>query len=107
MDAALLDAEDEKALAKAFDEVAGTVENHRQEGHYEQALKSIAMLRQPVDRFFDKVLVMAEDAKVRQNRLRLLGKLDQLFSSVALFAEIAPSQKNVGAPTKVKAVSEK
>jgi glycyl-tRNA synthetase beta chain len=107
VDAALLQAGEEKALAEAFDEVAAAVENHRQEGQYEQALKSIAMLRQPVDRFFDKVLVMAEDARLRQNRLRLLGKLDELFSSVARFSEIAPGSPHVGAPTKVKAVSEK
>ncbi len=105
VDPALLAAEEEKALAKAFGEVVETVENHRQEAHYEQALKSIAKLRQPVDRFFDKVLVMAEDANLRRNRLRLLGKLDELFSSVASFSEIAPS--NVVAPTKVKAVNEK
>jgi len=52
-------------------------------------LETIATLRPAVDRFFDKVLVMAEDRTVRQNRLRLLGKLDELFSSLAHFAEIA------------------
>ncbi len=103
VDPALLAAEEEKALAKSFGEIAETVEKHRQEGHYEQALKSIAKLRQPVDMFFDKVLVMAEDANLRRNRLRLLGKLDELFSSLAKFSEMG----NVGAPTKVKAVNEK
>jgi glycyl-tRNA synthetase beta chain len=107
VDAALLEAEEEKALADAFHEVAGRVETERQTGEYEQALKSIAKLRLPVDRFFDKVLVMAEDASLRQNRLRLLGKLDELFSSIARFSEIAPGSPNVGAPTIVKAVNEK
>ena len=50
-----------------------------------------------MDRFFDKVLVMAEDREVRQNRLRLLKKLDELFSGIAHFAEIAKSSEK-GAP---------
>ncbi|MGE5325859.1 MAG: glycine--tRNA ligase subunit beta [Deltaproteobacteria bacterium] len=104
-DAALLEAGEEKALAQAFAAIAGEAEKNRQSGDYEPALKSIARLRQPVDRFFDKVLVMAEDPRIRENRLRLLAKLDGLFSGMARFSEIAPA--NVGAPTKVKAVNEK
>ena len=55
---------------------------------YRGALEAISTLRPAVDRFFDKVLVMAEDREVRQNRLRLLKKLDELFSGIAHFAEI-------------------
>jgi glycyl-tRNA synthetase beta chain len=54
-----------------------------------KALESIASLRPVVDRFFDKVLVMTEDPARRMNRLRLLSKLDALFSGIAQFAEIA------------------
>ncbi len=107
VDAAALQAGEEKALYQAFEEVRETVNQHRQAGEYEKALKTIARLRQPVDRFFDKVLVMAQDAALRANRLRLLGKLDELFSGVAHFAEIAPAPQNVGASTKVKVTSEK
>ena len=53
------------------------------------ALDAISTLRPAVDTFFDKVLVMAEDKAVRENRLRLLGKLDQMFSGIARFSEIA------------------
>jgi len=56
---------------------------------FEKALESIAALRPAVDLFFDKVLVMTEDPTLRENRLRLLGKLDALFSGIAQFAEIA------------------
>ena len=49
-------------------------------GDYRRALELISTLRPAVDRFFDKVLVMAADPSVRQNRLRLLKKLDELFS---------------------------
>jgi glycyl-tRNA synthetase beta chain len=57
-------------------------------GDYRGALEVISTLRPAVDRFFDKVLVMAENREVRQNRLRLLKKLDVLFSGIAHFAEI-------------------
>lgn len=107
VNAARLEAREEKALHKALSDVLEAVEKHRAEAGYEPALQRIARLRPAVDRFFDKVLVMAEDRAVRENRLRLLGKLDQLFSGVADFAEIAPAPQNVGAPTKVKVVSEK
>jgi glycyl-tRNA synthetase beta chain len=59
----------------------------------------VARLRPTVDRFFDKVLVMAEDPATRQNRLRLLGKLDQLFSRIAEFAEIEGTAASVDAST--------
>ena len=58
-------------------------------GDYQLALEAISTLRPTVDTFFDKVLVMAEDKAVRENRLRLLGKLDRMFSEIAQFAEIA------------------
>jgi glycyl-tRNA synthetase beta chain len=106
VDAALLKAGEEKALYKSAVEVEREVEKHRVEANYERALKGIAQLRQPVDLFFDKVLVMAEDPALRSNRLRLLGKLDTLFSGVARFAEIAPGPANVGASTRVKVISE-
>jgi glycyl-tRNA synthetase beta chain len=50
---------------------------------YTSALARMAQLRAPVDVFFDKVLVMAEDVEVRNNRLALLQRLRELFSGVA------------------------
>jgi glycyl-tRNA synthetase beta chain len=50
---------------------------------YEGCLKRLAALRAPVDRFFDKVMVMVEDPGVRGNRLALLGELSGLFLRVA------------------------
>ena len=55
---------------------------------FAEALAAIATLRPHVDLFFDKVLVMAEDKPVRQNRLRLLARLDELFSSIADLSKI-------------------
>ncbi len=50
---------------------------------YEQAMKRLAALRDPVDRFFDQVMVMVEDAALRANRLALLTTMRELFLRVA------------------------
>jgi glycyl-tRNA synthetase beta chain len=52
-------------------------------GGYEERLKSLAGLRGPVDRFFEEVLVMAEDSRIRANRLGLLARTLALFFRVA------------------------
>ncbi len=54
-----------------------------QEGRYQEALVELAALREPVDAFFEKVMVMAEDKDLRINRLTLLAKLRELFLQVA------------------------
>jgi len=53
------------------------------EGRYQEALEELANLREPVDEFFDKVMVNAEDKDLRINRLTLLSKLRELFLQVA------------------------
>ncbi len=68
-------------------------------GAFAKALERIATLRPLVDLFFDKVLVMAEDPALRENRLRLLGKLDALFSGIAQFAEMVTAPADVDAST--------
>jgi glycyl-tRNA synthetase beta chain len=49
-------------------------------------LEKLAELQEPVDHFFDEVMIMAEDEKVRKNRLGLLRKLRQQFLEVADFS---------------------
>jgi len=93
VDRELLKESAERELEEAFRKVAEATTQLRQSGEYRQALEAISSLRPHVDRFFDKVLVMAEDRVLRQNRLRLLGKLDELFSGIASFAEIAAESK--------------
>jgi glycyl-tRNA synthetase beta chain len=90
--AELLNEPQEKELYEAYGRVAHEVERRRAEREYKRALEEISTLRPAVDRFFDKVLVMAENREVRQNRLRLLKKLDEIFSGIADFAEIAEGQ---------------
>jgi glycyl-tRNA synthetase beta chain len=52
-------------------------------GDYQAALGELAGLRPAVDRFFDEVMVMADDPAVRANRLALLGQMSTLFLRVA------------------------
>lgn len=58
------------------------------EGRYAEALDTLAALREPVDAFFDKVMVMAEDPVIRANRLALLANLRALFLEVADIAQL-------------------
>jgi glycyl-tRNA synthetase beta chain len=57
-------------------------------GVYIEFFRVLSGLRQPIDRFFDKVLVMAEDPKVRNNRLALCWQVNQLFRQLADFTLI-------------------
>ncbi|MDI5987422.1 glycine--tRNA ligase subunit beta [Halomonas sp. M4R5S39] len=58
------------------------------EGRYREALDALSSLREPVDAFFDQVMVMAEDEAVRRNRLALLAGLQALFLEVADIAQL-------------------
>ncbi|MEE1654670.1 glycine--tRNA ligase subunit beta [Microvirga sp. CF3062] len=71
-------------LAKAKDEAAAAVEAEDFEG----AMRALSRLRQPVDAFFDKVTVNAEDPALRANRLRLLNSIREATRTVADFSRI-------------------
>ena len=58
-------------------------ESHTDMEHHRWQLHTLAGLKAPVDRFFDDVLVMAEDSDLKNNRLALLGELRDLFLDVA------------------------
>src|SRR6202140_583071 len=86
-------APEEKSLA-AYVEVNGPkVEALRKKKDYRDALMLLSTAREPVDAFFDKVMVMVEDPKVRANRLALLRTLLKEFSTVADFSEIVTEGK--------------
>jgi glycyl-tRNA synthetase beta chain len=85
VDAAVFEDEAERELYQAMLSV-------QTGGAYREALENIATLRPAVDRFFDKVLVNAPDARVRANRLALLFQLRGQFSRIADFSEIVIAQ---------------
>jgi glycyl-tRNA synthetase beta chain len=78
----------EKELASHSASVAVRVKQLRDSNDYEPALVEISRLRPVVDAFFDKVMVMAEDEKVRTRRLALLQMLVDEFTTIADFSEI-------------------
>jgi glycyl-tRNA synthetase beta chain len=78
----------ERALYAAAQNLAPVVERLRAEREYRKALEQIAALRPHVDLFFDKVMVMAEDQAVRDNRLALIGEVLSEFSKIADFSEL-------------------
>ncbi len=83
INAALFDAPEEQQLHAA---VATLLPDHQADlanRNYESALQRLANLRAPVDGYFDEVMVMAEDAQIRTNRIAQLGQLRGLFLDVA------------------------
>ena len=73
----------EQVLAQSVLSLAKEVQPLIEQGEYTAVLDKLAGLRQPVDNFFDNVMVNAEDAKLRQNRLAILNTLQGLFLQVA------------------------
>jgi glycyl-tRNA synthetase beta chain len=88
----LFESEAERELFAAGRAAAAKVQAEKRAGHYEQALERIASLRKSVDRFFDEVMVMAENEAVRRNRLALLAELLREFTTVADFSEIGATE---------------
>jgi glycyl-tRNA synthetase beta chain len=83
IDSALLVEAAEKALYETLETLEPQVHPLLAKSDYTSALSQLAALRAPIDAFFESVMVNAEDAALRLNRLRLLTRLRALFMSVA------------------------
>ena len=88
VDAALCAEPVERDLAQAVAAARADVDALVRERDYRGALGRIAELRPVVDRFFDGVMVMADDPKVRDNRLALLAAVQSLFANLADFRQL-------------------
>src|SRR5271169_1904125 len=86
-------APEEENLAVFVETYGQQIEAHRKEKQYGDALLLLSKAREPVDIFFDKVMVMVEDQRVRANRLALLRNLLKEFSTIADFSEIVTEGK--------------
>jgi glycyl-tRNA synthetase beta chain len=87
-DAGKLTAPEEKALAVAIKTAEAEVASALKNEDFEAAMRAMAKLRAPVDAFFDKVIVNADDKAVRENRLKLLNRIREATRSVADFSRI-------------------
>jgi glycyl-tRNA synthetase beta chain len=88
-DAALFSQKEETALADAFAAIQPGFESAFRAGDYTEALRTLAALKEPVDAFFDKVMVMDQDERVRQNRIGFLGRLHATMNRVADLSKLA------------------
>jgi glycyl-tRNA synthetase beta chain len=79
----LFEADEERLLYTAVGEIREAHVHDLEEKNYTEVLERLAELREPVDKYFDAVMVMAEDPDQRRNRLSLMNQLRQLFLDVA------------------------
>jgi glycyl-tRNA synthetase beta chain len=89
VDASLLKEAAETNLLNALNEVEPKADAAFNQGHFTESLKALAALRVPVDAFFESVMVNAEDAALRNNRLALLSRLHTAMNRVADLAKLA------------------
>ncbi|HLS54684.1 MAG TPA: glycine--tRNA ligase subunit beta, partial [Zeimonas sp.] len=91
VDRTLLSEPAERALADRIAELRPQVEARMAAADFTGAMTLMAKAREPVDRFFDDVMVMADDERVRANRLALLSGLRHLMNQVADISKLSPA----------------
>ncbi|MEI6608444.1 MAG: DALR anticodon-binding domain-containing protein, partial [Deltaproteobacteria bacterium] len=88
IDMSLLKDDAEIHLFSVFENIKTRVEKGITENDFNFTLSELAKLRPPVDAFFDGVMVMDKDEKIRHNRLSLLAEISALFHKIADFSKI-------------------
>lgn len=83
IDETVLEEAAEKALYAKVCELRSEVKDLFAIGNYQSALSKLAALKEPVDSFFDDVMVMADDEKLKNNRIALLNQISELFLQAA------------------------
>ncbi|MBT7168968.1 MAG: glycine--tRNA ligase subunit beta [Porticoccaceae bacterium] len=89
---ALLKESAEKALARSIMALEGSSKPLLASRDYNTLLQNLASLHGPVDQFFEEVMVVSDDAALRENRLSLLKRLRDLFLNVADISQLAPGK---------------
>jgi len=87
-DPSLFIEEQERELYETFQGIKEEFQRLFEAEDYEGILRLFSRMRPAVDAFFDNVLVMEEDERLRQNRLSLLGKINDLFMKIADFSAL-------------------
>ena len=97
IDSQILTAGAERGLYDTYQAMRGRVKELEEAGEYEAGFRALASLRPQVDLFFDTLLVMDEDRRIRANRLRLLSELRaHVFSRFADLSQIESTSSNIG-----------
>jgi len=89
VDVELLAESAEVALYDALQQVQPLAEEAFEQGNYTQSLQTLAALKEPIDTFFDHVMVNTDDADLRANRLCLLKQMHQSMNRVADLSKLA------------------
>ena len=79
----------ERHLHDSLNDVRGKVEGKIIEKNYLDSLLLMKNLKDPVDNFFDNVMVMDEDPKIKENRLSMLAQIKNLFFKIADFSKLS------------------
>ena len=87
-DAAMFDKDEERVLYSGINALSGKVKQHIANREYEKSLVETVSIKGALDNFFNTVMVMAEDPKVKENRLRLIASLVSLFEDVADLSQL-------------------
>ena len=90
VDADVLVEEAERALHERLEALRPEIESRLERRDYAEAMRLTATLREPLDAFFDAVMVMDEDPRLRANRLALLGELERLCGATAELSRLTP-----------------
>jgi glycyl-tRNA synthetase beta chain len=88
VDESLLSEDAERALYQAYQSTSGRIEEAVRSRNYPAALKEITSLKPAVDRFFESVRVLADDQRLKQNRVSLLAAVGKLFAGIADFSKV-------------------
>ncbi len=94
LDPARLSEKEEKELYSALNIIKKNAEEMMVRGDFAGAQKIIFRLQAPLNNFFDRVLVMAEDKKIRNNRLALLSQVQSLIDQLADYSQIVVTSEN-------------
>ncbi len=78
----------EKLLFRQYSDITLEVEKNLSEGNYREALSKMKGLKDPIDKYFDEVLVMDKDEAIRRNRISMLWAIRDLFFKLADFSKI-------------------
>jgi len=87
-DEAVFEKDEERSLYADIKALSGKLKGFLAERDYEKGLVELVSIKGNLDGFFDKVMVMVEDAKVKENRLRLIHSLVSLFEDVADLSQL-------------------
>ena len=93
VDQNLFELNEEKELFNCAERLDKEIKRALDKLHYTKALELCSEFKTPVDAFFDKVLVMCEDAQVQNNRLALLAKVAHLCASVCQLDQLVNTKK--------------